>query len=64
MPLVSKEAKRNKLAKQSIIAERRTIAEEKLLIRGKLNQRNYKAYHTACEHAHLTRTSHSTEMVN
>jgi hypothetical protein len=56
MRLVSKEAKRNKLAKKSIIAEKRKIAEEKLLIKQKLNQRNYKAYHTACGHAHLKKT--------
>jgi len=56
MRLVSKEAKRNKLAKKSIIAEKRKIAEEKLLFKKKLNKRNYKAYHTACGHAHLKRT--------
>jgi hypothetical protein len=53
---VSKEAKRNKLAKKSIISEKRKIAEEKLLLKEKLSQRNYKAHHTACGHAHLKRT--------
>jgi len=56
MRLVSKESKRNKLAKRSIVAEKRKIAEEKLLFKKKLNKRNYKAYHTACGHAHLKRT--------
>ena len=53
---VSKEAKKIKVAKRDIVAEKRKLAEEKLLIREKLNQKNYKAYHSACGHAHLKKT--------